>query len=177
MTDASRVLVALRVPVPAARAFTAFTEQISAWWQPNGLFRFTDGRPGTLAFEPGPRGRLVETYADGSSFVVGHIRAWEPPHRLVVSWRHASFAADQETELHVRFDEVHDGPAGSTAQTRVTVEHFGWDGIPPEHAARHGFPLPTFQLRFAQWWQALLRALSHVARDHPGEAPTSTREV
>jgi uncharacterized protein YndB with AHSA1/START domain len=160
VTDASRVLVALRVPVPAARAFAAFTEQIAEWWQPNGLFQFTDGRTGTLAFEPGPDGRLVETYPDGTSFVVGHIRAWEPPRRLVLSWRHASFAPDQETELHVRFDDV------EHAQTRVIVEHYGWDRIPPEHAARHGFPLATFQLRFAQWWQSLLRTLGRRATGH-----------
>ena len=175
MTDASRVLVALRVPVPAARAFTAFTAQISEWWLPNGLFQFTDDRTGTLAFEPGPTGRLVETYADGSCFVVGHVRAWDPPRRLVLSWRHASFADEQETELHVRFDEIDDDPAATTGQTRVTVEHFGWDGIPTEHAARHGFPLPTFQLRFAQWWQALLGSLAHVAGNmgawNSGSAP------
>jgi uncharacterized protein YndB with AHSA1/START domain len=158
VTEASRVLVALRVPVPAARAFAAFTEQIGDWWRPNGLFQFTEGRDGALAFEPGPGGRLVETYPDGSSFVVGHIRDWDPPRRLVLSWRHANFAPDQETELHVRFDDVED-PAGAAAQTRVTVEHFGWDTIPAEHKARHGFPLATFQLRFAQWWQSLLRAL------------------
>ena len=58
MTDGSRVFVALRVPVTAERAFAAFTEQISEWWQPNGLFQFTEGRTGTLAFEPGPNGRL-----------------------------------------------------------------------------------------------------------------------
>jgi uncharacterized protein YndB with AHSA1/START domain len=173
VTEASRVLVALRVPVPAARAFAAFTEQIGEWWQPNGLFQFTDGRDGSLAFEPGPDGRLVETYPDGSSFVVGHIRAWEPPHRLVVSWRHASFAPDQETELHVRFDDV-DDPGGAVGQTRVVVEHFGWDRIPPEHAARHGFPLATFQLRFAEWWQALLRTLTDVARSHPDAPPPPT---
>ena len=74
MTDASRVLVALRVPATAERAFTAFTEQISEWWQPHGLFQFTVGRTGTLAFEPGPHGRLIETYPDGDTFVVGHIR-------------------------------------------------------------------------------------------------------
>ena len=164
MTEASRVLVALRVPVPPARAFAAFTEQIAEWWQPNGLFQFTDGRTGTLAFEPGPGGRLVETYPDGTSFVVGHIRTWDPPRRLVLSWRQASFALDQETELHVRFDDVED--AGT--QTRVVVEHFGWDGIPREHAARHGFPLATFQLRFAEWWQSLLRTLATVARNDPG---------
>jgi uncharacterized protein YndB with AHSA1/START domain len=170
VTATSRVLVALRVPVPAARAFAAFTEQIAEWWQPNGLFQFTEGRTGTLAFEPGPAGRLVETYPDGTSFVVGHIRAWEPPRRLVLGWRHASFAPDQETELHVRFDDVED-PAGTAVQTRVVVEHFGWDRIPPEHAARHGFPLATFQLRFAEWWQALLQALRDEAHHHPGAPP------
>jgi uncharacterized protein YndB with AHSA1/START domain len=162
VTEASRVLVALRVPVPAARAFSAFTERIGDWWQPNGLFQFTDERDGTLAFEPGPDGRLVETYPDGSEFVVGHILAWEPPRRLVLSWRHASFAPDQETELHVRFDDV-DDPAAAPAQTRVVVEHFGWDRIPREHAARHGMPLPTFQVRFAQWWETLLQTLGEVA--------------
>ena len=153
--------------MPAARAFAAFTEQIADWWQPNGLFQFTDGRTGTLAFEPGPDGRLVESYPDGTSFVVGQIRAWEPPRRLVLSWRHASFAPDQETELHVRFDDVEE-PSGAVPQTRVVVEHLGWDRIPPEHAARHGFPLATFQLRFAQWWQTQLRTLTTVARDQPG---------
>ena len=146
MTDGSRVLVALRVPVPAARAFAAFTE----------------GRTGVLAFEPGPDGQLVETYADGSSFVIGHVRAWEPPRRLVLSWRQASFAPDQETELRVRFDDVED--ADPRPQTRVVVEHIGWDTIPREHAARHEFPLATFQRRFAEWWQALLLRLACEAR-------------
>ena len=164
--EASRVLVALRVPAAPARAFRAFTEQIGDWWQPNGLFQFTSGRDGTLAFEPGPGGRLVETYPDGSSFVVGHIRAWEPPRRLVLSWRHASFAPDQETELHVRFDDVAD-PASPAAETRVVVEHYGWDRIPQEHAARHGLPVATFQLRFAEWWESLLRTLGDVAAGDP----------
>ncbi|ONH30624.1 SRPBCC domain-containing protein [Pseudofrankia asymbiotica] len=167
MTEGSRVLVALRVPAPAARAFTVFTAQIADWWRPNGLFSFSD-RTGTLAFEPGPGGRLVETYDDGDAFVVGHIRVWEPPSRLVLSWRHASFTPDQETELHVRFDEIRDDAAGQPVQTRVTVEHFGWDRLPPEHAARHGFPLASFQLRFAEWWQSLLRTLARVAVETTG---------
>jgi uncharacterized protein YndB with AHSA1/START domain len=163
VTDGSRVLVALRVPVPAARAFAVFTEQIGDWWRPNGLFPFGGGRAGTLAFEPGPGGRLVETHSDGDLFVVGHVRVWDPPSRLVLSWRQAGFAADQETELHVRFDEVLHEPGGPPVQTRVTVEHYGWDRLPPEHAARHGFPLPVFQLRFAEWWQSLLRAFADTA--------------
>src|SRR6478609_9080708 len=98
MTEGSRVLVALRVHTTPAHAFAVFTGQIGEWWQPNGLFQFTPGRAGTLAFESGPSGRLVETYADGSMFVVGHIHVWDPPHRLVLSWRQAGFAAGQETE-------------------------------------------------------------------------------
>jgi hypothetical protein len=69
-----------------------------------------------------------------------------------VTWRHETFGPDQSTELHVRFEEV-------GGQTRVTVEHFGWDTIPERHAARHGFPLAAFQLRFAEWWKVLLHNL------------------
>jgi uncharacterized protein YndB with AHSA1/START domain len=156
VTQGSRVLVALRVPADPHRAFTAFTAEIGSWWQPDGLFRFTDDRTGTLAFEPGPSGRLVETYADGTRFTVGDVVTWDPPHRLVLTWRHASFAPDQSTELHVTFAE-----AG--AETRVVVEHYGWDAIPAEHAARHGFPLAVFQQRFAEWWQHLLERLRTVA--------------
>jgi uncharacterized protein YndB with AHSA1/START domain len=152
----SRVLVALRVDATPERAFAAFTGEIGRWWRRNGLFQFNDGRSGTLAFEPGPSGRLVENYDDGSSFVIGEVRTWDPPHHLSVGWRHASFTPVQDTELHVRFE-----PVG--AQTRVTVEHLGWDTIPQAHAARHGFPLATFQMRFAQWWQVLLRDLAGVA--------------
>jgi hypothetical protein len=70
----------------------------------------------------------------------------------VFSWRAASFAADQETEVHVRFEDL-------GHETRVVVEHFGWDALPADHAARHGFPLAVFQLRFAEWWRGLLTDL------------------
>jgi uncharacterized protein YndB with AHSA1/START domain len=148
----SRVLVALRVTAPAARAFTAFTGEIGEWWCPNGLFRFTDRADGRLAFEPEPPERLVEIGTDGERFEIGPVTVWDPPHRLVFGWRQAGFPADRSTEVSVRFDAVENG-------TRVTVEHFGWDAIPQDHAARHGFPLSAFQQRLAEWWQALLRSL------------------
>jgi uncharacterized protein YndB with AHSA1/START domain len=148
----SRVLVALRVAAPAARTFTAFTGEIDEWWRPNGLFRFTDRAGGRLAFEPDPPERLVEIGTDGERFEIGPVTVWDPPHLLVFGWRQAGFPTGRATEVSVRSNAVRSG-------TRVTVEHLGWDAIPQDHAARHGFPLSAFQQRLAEWWQALLRSL------------------
>ncbi|WP_019200987.1 SRPBCC domain-containing protein [Tsukamurella sp. 1534] len=158
--DASRVMVATRVAATPERAFAAFTEQIGRWWVRDGLFRFTRARTGTMVFETGPSGRLVERYEDGAEFVVGHVRRWDPPHGFVIGWRQEGFTEGQDTELHVSFAETRTDPA----QTRVTVEHYGWDRIPPENQVRHGFPLQVFSLRFAEWWQAQLAALDGALR-------------
>lgn len=145
----SRIMVAMRVPATPERAFDAFTREIALWWRPNDLFRFTPRSPGVLAFEPGEGGRLTETLPSGKVFEIGRIRAWEPPHRLVFGWRQATFTPEQDTEVEVRFEAVGE-------ETRVTVEHRGWDRTPAEHAAKHGFPNAVFQLRHAEWWRALL---------------------
>ena len=155
---ASRVLVALRVAASPERAFAAFTDEIGQWWRPNALFQLTPASPGRMAFEPGPGGRLVERQASGGEYEVGRIMVWNPPTELTFQWRPASFSPEQSTEVHIRFEPVGD-------QTRVVVEHTGWDRIAPKHAARHGFPLDAFLQREAEWWQALLRSLeSHVER-------------
>jgi uncharacterized protein YndB with AHSA1/START domain len=156
----SRVLVAIRVSATPERAFEVFTREIHAWWQPSPLFQFTTDDTRTLAFEPGPGGRLTVAKRDGQRFEIGRIEVWQPPSLLVFSWRQESFAPDQRTTVRVSFEPV--GP-----QTRVTVEHLGWDGIPREHAARHGFPLDTFQLRHAEWWQRLLASLA-IRAQSPG---------
>ena len=147
----SKVLVSLRVPASPERAFEAFTRDITLWWRPNGLFRFTPRSPGVIAFETGEGGRLTETLANGKVFEIGRIRAWEPPHRLVFGWRQATFAPDQDTEVEIRFEAVDD-------QTRVTVEHTGWDSVPQAHVARHRFPATVFLTRHGEWWQTLLEA-------------------
>jgi len=145
----SRILVALRVKASPARAFEAFTTEIGTWWRPNPMFQFTPRDPGVLSFEPGEGGRLVETLPSGKVFEIGKVRAWEPPNRLVFGWRQASFAPQQATQVEIRFEAVGE-------ETRVTVEHTGWDSVPTAHAARHGFPDTVFLRRRAEWWQTLL---------------------
>jgi len=92
---------------------------------------------------------------------VGRITRWDPPAELAFQWRPASFSPEQTTEVRVRFE-----PVGE--ETRVVVEHTGWDAIAPKHVARHGFPLGAFLEREAEWWQALLRSLQ--SQIQPGRA-------
>lgn len=149
----SRVFLALRVPATPARAFEAFTGEISRWWRPDPLFRITPQGDGELAFEPGVGGRLVTRLGTGETFEIGRISVWEPGRRLVFAWRQASFSPEQSTEVEVRFESV------GEEETRVSIEHRAWDAIPRRHAARHGFPEHVTLQRVADWWRVSLRAL------------------
>jgi uncharacterized protein YndB with AHSA1/START domain len=152
----SKVLVSIRVAATPLRAFEVFTAEIGAWWRPNTLFRFTPRSPGILSFEPpaadGQGGRLVETLPNGKVFEVGDVRVWAPGERLVFGWRQASFTPEQATEVEVRFEAMGD-------ETRVVVEHTGWDSVPAEHTARHRFPNVVFLQRHGEWWRDLLGAM------------------
>lgn len=148
----SRVHVALRVKATPERAFAVFTQEIGVWWRPNTLFQTTPRAPGRLAFEFGPDGRLTETLANGKVFEIGRVLAWEPPERLVFSWRQATFPPDMVTEVEVRFEAVDDG-------TRVSVEHRGFHNVPADSAARHGFPDALLLTRLGEWWRSQLEAV------------------
>jgi len=150
----SKVYVALRVKATPERAFDVFVHEIGDWWRPSMLFQTTPRPPGRLAFADG---RLTETLANGKVFEIGKVLAWEPPSRLVFSWRQASFPPDLQTEVEVRFEAVGE-------ETRVSVEHRGFDQMPADSAARHGFPDHALLARLAEWWQVQLASV----RDRAG---------
>jgi uncharacterized protein YndB with AHSA1/START domain len=119
------------------------------------MFQFTPRSPGVLAFESvGDEAsrRLVERLPTGKTFVIGEVKAWEPGRRLIFGWRQAAFAPGQDTEVEVTFEPIGD-------ETRITVEHRGWDSVPAEHVARHAMPDAVFQMRHAEWWRVLLASL------------------
>ena len=153
----SRVVVSIRVPCSPMTAFEAFTEEIGEWWVHSDLFRHTPRDPGILAFErpdsSGRGGRLIERLQNGKTFEIGPIRTWSPGERLVVGWRHATFGPDHATEVDIRFE-----PVGE--ETRVTVEHRGWDSVPQDHVDRHGFPLAMTNQRQGEQWRAGLDQLA-----------------
>ena len=149
----SGILVSVRVAATPAEAFDLFTRDIALWWQPSPLFRFTPKDGGVLSFEPGEGGRFIETLPSGRVFVIGRISVWQPGERLVFGWRQATFAKDQNTQVEVRFEAV-------GAETRVTVEHKGWDSVPQMHVARHTMSNLIFLQRHGAYWRALLDSLA-----------------
>jgi uncharacterized protein YndB with AHSA1/START domain len=122
MTDqisADVVRSSVTVQGPPERAFALFTEGISTWWP---LQTHTVGaEPATAAvIEPRAGGRWFERAADGSETDWGHVLAWEPPHRVVLSWEiNAEWRPDPATasEVEVSF-HAEDGD-----RTRVELEH------------------------------------------------------
>lgn len=152
----SAVIVSLRVKCSPRRAFEAFTQEIALWWSPNPLFQLTPRGDGALRFEPGPGGwedgLLLAALPNGKDYEVGRVSVWAPGERLVVGWRPASVPPEQATELEVRFEAVGE-------ETRITVAHRGWNRVPAENAARHGFPETVFLRREGEWWRLLLGRL------------------
>jgi len=163
-SHADSVRVTTTVAVDPATAFAVFTEEVDLWWRRGPRYRFRAGREGTLVFEPGVGGRLVEVYGGppGDEYEVGKVRVWEPGRRLVFVWRGNDFAAGEETEVEVRFERA-------AAGTRVVLEHRGWEALRADHPARHGLAGPAFASMVGLWWGDLLTTLR--ARAAPRAAP------
>ena len=148
------VIVALRVEATPDAAFAAFTDDIGRWWKSHPLSPLSPKGDGTLRFDPaGPDGRLVTRFDDGEEWEIGPVQHWLPGERLAFGWRLPSFAEGQATEVDVRFEAV-------GTETRVTVEHRGWDSVPQRHVARHRMELMLFQRRLGEHWRGLLAGMS-----------------
>lgn len=156
-------MVAVTVPADPATAFNIFTQEVDAWWRRGPKYRFRGKKHGTLRFEPGVGGRLVEVFdeAAGDLFEVGKILAWEPGARLRVEWRASNYRPGQLTVVDVRFIATAGG-------TRVVVEHSGWEALPADHPARHGLEETPFLQSMGGWWQEQLGSLKACCAAHRG---------
>ncbi len=156
--DEARVMVL--VDLPPAEAFRIFTEEIDAWWRTGLRYRVGKGRS-VVHLEPKSGGKLFERFetAAGPKVVqTGTVLAFEPPTRLLLEWRAVNFAPQERTELEVTFT-----PAASG--TRVSVRHWGFAKLRPDHPVRHGAAPSAFIRDLALWWGSLMSALrEHVAR-------------
>jgi uncharacterized protein YndB with AHSA1/START domain len=149
--------VSVRVEVPRAEAFRVFTEEIDQWWRRGLAYRVSGKGRGVLVLEPRVGGRLYESVLSKSGtklFDSGEVRVWQPPERLVFSWRAVNFAPDEETEVEVTF-------TAQRASTLVTVVHRGWSKLRLDHPVRHGQPVEQFIREHGLWWGQLLTSLRH----------------
>jgi len=108
------------IGVPVERAFSVFTDSLGTWWPAEYHIGQADMAEAIL--EPRAGGRWYERGVDGSQCDWGRVLAWEPPHRLVVTWQingQWQFDPDPDhaSEIEVRFTA--DGPG----QTTVELEH------------------------------------------------------
>jgi uncharacterized protein YndB with AHSA1/START domain len=102
-------------------AFATFTERIGAWWpldRHSVAAEILGVEPQGISFVPGPEGRIVEALPDGDEVPWAHVRAWEPPLRLLLAWK-PNPGAVESTEIEIRFV-----PEGE--RTRVRLEHRGF---------------------------------------------------
>ncbi|MFW6034512.1 MAG: metalloregulator ArsR/SmtB family transcription factor [bacterium] len=123
----------ITVGAPVEHAFRVFTESFHTWW-PTG-YHIGQAEMAEAVLEPRAGGRWYERGVDGSECDWGRVLAWEPPHRLVLTWQingEWRYDADPEhaSEVEVRFTA--DGPE----QTTVELEHRHLDRLPDGQAMR-----------------------------------------
>jgi hypothetical protein len=136
------------VTVPKDVAFRVFTEEIDQWWRRGLRYRVSGKGRGIMHLEPGVGGRLfeaIESKAGARVVETGRVTAWDPPARFALEWRNVSFSKTEKTFVEVAFD---DSPSG----TLVTVTHYGWSAIRPDHPARHGLDVAGFLRMNGLFW-------------------------
>jgi uncharacterized protein YndB with AHSA1/START domain len=106
------------VNTPQTHAFDVFAKRFDVWWPRD--HHIGKGAMREAVIEPREGGRWYEKGEDGSECEWGRVLHWEPPARLVLSWKiNGKFQVDEavDSEVEVRFH------AESANRTRVELEH------------------------------------------------------
>jgi uncharacterized protein YndB with AHSA1/START domain len=158
VTDLPPVLRAAYVHRTPDDAFRLFTDHVGAWWPLATLGVF--GGRSSLAFEDG---RLVERALDGTRSVWGSVLAWDPPHRLALSW-HPGLSDGPAGRVEVVFTPDGDG-------TRIELRHDGWAAFGEAAAAhRRSYDGPSA-------WGAVLDQFADLAGRGPGFTASAGAEA
>jgi uncharacterized protein YndB with AHSA1/START domain len=133
------------VEAPIARAFKIFIEEFGSFKPPEHNLL---GVPiAETVFEPRVGGHIYDRGTDGSECRWARVLAYEPPHRVLLSWDISpqwQIETDPEktSEWEVRFI------AETPSRTRVELEHrklerhgHGWEGVRDAIAGDQGWPL------------------------------------
>lgn len=118
MTALPPVIRSIEVATSVDHAFATFTEGVDEWW-PAKTHSVGEDRVTKVVLESRQGGRFYEEWDDGTRRLWGEVVAWEPPHRLVVTW-HPGLDPKEATEVEVTFLPISTG-------TRVELTHRNWE--------------------------------------------------
>ncbi len=119
--DLSPLVFTVTVEQSVEDAFVLFTERIGAWW-PRATHSIGEDRSADVIFDGREGGRLFERLDDGTDHAWGEVLAWEPPHRLVITW-HPSVNPVAMTEVEVTFTAI------DLHSTTVQLTHRDWQQL------------------------------------------------
>jgi uncharacterized protein YndB with AHSA1/START domain len=140
------------VEAPLERAFSVFTEGFGSFKPPEHNLLAVE--IAETVFEPREGGHLYDRGVDGSECRWARVLAYEPPHRVLISWDispqwQLETDLEKTSEVEVRF--VPEAPE----RTRVELEHRnlerhgeGWESERDGVASADGWPL--YLQRFAE---------------------------
>jgi uncharacterized protein YndB with AHSA1/START domain len=117
----------LVVNAPQAHTFEVFTSRLDSWWPKQHGIGKTPIKQSFI--EPRTGGRWYTTHEDGSEVVIGHMRTWEPPSRIIFSWEIGSdWKPDPKVASEVEINFV----AETDRTTRVQLEHRNFEALGEE---------------------------------------------
>lgn len=119
MASVPDVAKSVTVEATIEQAFAIFAGRPLEWWPESHVF-VKDRQ--AITIEPFVGGRYFERGADGEEIAWGTITEWDPPKRLVMTWRvgpNWQPITDDEKASFIKVDFAADGPATTT----VTLTH------------------------------------------------------
>jgi uncharacterized protein YndB with AHSA1/START domain len=126
------------VDVPLEQAYTIFVERPYEWWPAHHVF--VQDRQ-AITIEPRAGGRYYERGADGSTVDWGTVVEWDPPRRVVLTWRMGPGwrpVLDDDLASLIEVDLVALGPSRTeVALTHARLDKHG-DAAPGIRAALDG---------------------------------------
>jgi hypothetical protein len=108
------------VALPVEEAFDLFTAKLASWW-PLATHSIAEHDAVDVRFEAHVGGRVVEITRDGTECSWADVLAWDPPHRVALSW-HPNPQPVAATIVDVRFSTVDGG-------TPVDLEHRAFEEL------------------------------------------------
>jgi uncharacterized protein YndB with AHSA1/START domain len=125
-TETGAIRKSVTVPLPVEKAFRLFTDGINSWW-PFASHSIGGDKVESVTFDLEGK-RVYERHPDGTEHDWADIDAWEPPNRFLLNWR--VNPAKPGTKVEVQFTAEGD-------ETRVDLEHRGWEKSGPDERASY----------------------------------------